>query len=149
MPEVLHKTVDVVRLREGDLEAHGPRDVAGQAGEALLSRPANADQEGRTSRHLDEAVESQQMPQGVVEQYQLQLPNKIERVGVLGDVAKSYELRRWQVAGGSHGSENGRWADRIRQKGPLDSHTADCFQPALPSRFGTIACFPELPYKPV
>lgn len=84
VPEVLHEAVDVVRLRQGDLEAHRPRDVAGQASEALLTRPADADEKGRTSRHLDKAVESQEMPQGIVEQDQLQLPSDIEREGVGG-----------------------------------------------------------------
>ena len=67
-PKVLHEAVDVVRLRQSDLEANRPRDIAGQASEALLSRPTDADEEGRASRHLDEAVEPQEMPQGVVEQ---------------------------------------------------------------------------------
>lgn len=56
-PEVFHEAVDVVGLGQGDLEAHSSRDVASQAGETLLSRPADADEEGRTPRHLDKAVE--------------------------------------------------------------------------------------------
>ena len=44
-PEVLHEAVDVVGLGQGDLEAHRSRDVASQAGQALLSRPTDADKE--------------------------------------------------------------------------------------------------------
>ena len=81
VPEVLHEAVDVVRLGQGDLEAHRPGDVAGQASEALLARPADADEQGRSSRHFDEPVESEEVPQGVVEQNQLQLTREIETAG--------------------------------------------------------------------
>lgn len=80
-PEVLHEAVDVVRLCQGDLEAHGPRDVARQAGQALLSRTTDADEEGRPSRHLDEAVEPQKVSQSIVEEDQFKLKQNVPERG--------------------------------------------------------------------
>lgn len=72
-PEVFHEAVDVVGLRQGDLEAHSSGDIAGQAGKTLLARPADADEQGRTPWHLDKAVEPQEMSQSIVEQHQFKL----------------------------------------------------------------------------
>lgn len=109
VPEVFHEAVDVVRLRQGDLEAHRPRNVARKASKALLTRSTDTDKEGRASRHFDEAVESQEMPQSVVEQHQLQLQRVIER----GFVVRCSN-------GGTHDSVFGR-----RATGQTHQHFSD------------------------
>lgn len=70
-PHVVHERVEIVRLRDGNLEGVVPRDETRQPRQTLLARPPHANEQHVAARHPQDSRHRDEMPQCIVEKHEV------------------------------------------------------------------------------